>query len=231
MRSRELSNMRNTLFAVLGLSALDAFLSSAFAADQSALIHMLSEPTEQQQVLSAARRSIPLVQNPCPGAVFSIERRFVIYKQPTFDNSGTLGDGSWKQIVDEQGCGEHHTLNVWVSAQGPTNVSMVPLLPGSTRADPMLQKDGVQFAAQAAATVPGGREPNCQIGYVADTEFIAQENVTLQGAKGPSWRELWTLVSCTQKLLVPIHFIPDSTGTTISAGPSSAIRVVPLQAH
>jgi hypothetical protein len=229
MRSRDFRIERKALFGLFGLSAVVALSSSAIGADQSALIKMLSDPTEQQQVLSAARRSIPLVQNPCPSAVFSIERRFVIYKQPTFDNSGTLGDGSWKQIVDEQGCGEHHTLNVWVSAQGPTNVSMVPLLPGSTHADPLLQKDAVQFAAQAAATVPGGREPNCKIGYVADTEFIEQESVTLEGAKGPSWRELWTLVSCTQKMLVPIHFIPDSTGTTISAGPSSAIRVVPLK--
>ena len=104
----------------------------------------------------------------------------------------------------------------------------MPLLPGGTHADFVLQKDAVKFAVQALATVPGGREANCQIGYVADTEFVERENVTLPGAKGPSWRELWTLASCTQEMLVPIHFIPDSTGTSISAGPNTAIKVVPL---
>ncbi len=211
------------------MGVLDALVPRAIADDQSALIKMLSDPVEQQHVISAAGRSTVLMQNPCASAAFSIGKRFVIYKQPTFDNAGRLGDGSWKQTVDEQGCGERHILNVWVSAQGPTNVSMVPLLPGSTRADPILQTDAVQFAVRALATVPGGREPNCQAGYVADTQFIEQENVTLEGAKGPSWRELWTLASCTQKMLVPIHFIPDTTGTTISAGPGNAIKVIPLR--
>lgn len=229
MRPYYYRSRRSTFCAVFALGVLDTLLPRAIADDQSALINMLSDPAEQQHVISAAGRSPVLMQNPCTSAGFSIEKKFVIYKQPTFDSAGRLGDGSWKQTVDEQGCGEQHILNVWVSAQGPTNVSMVPLLPGSTHADPILQRDAVQFAVQALATVPGGREPNCRVGYVADTEFIEQENATLEGAKGPAWRELWTLASCTQKMLVPIRFIPDATGTTISAGPSSAIRVVPLK--
>jgi hypothetical protein len=76
---------------------------------------------------------------------------------------------------------------------------------------------------------PGGYDPNCKIGYVEDTEFVSQESTAVQGGREPPWRELWTLVSCVQKMQVPMLFIPDSTGTSISAGPNSAVKVIPLQ--
>jgi hypothetical protein len=203
--------------------------STAVGDDQTPLVKLLSDPTEQQHVISVAGRSTVILQNPCPTAQYTLEKKISFYKQPSFDSGSKLVDGAWKQVVDEEGCGVRRILNVLVFAQGQNNVSVVPLLPGTTRADAILQRDAVKFAVQAAATVPGGREENCQIGYVADTEFIEQESVTLEGAKGPSWRELWTLVSCTHKMQIPVHFIPDSTGTSISAGPNTAIKVIPLE--
>ncbi|MFI4866159.1 MAG: hypothetical protein ACHQDB_03525 [Steroidobacterales bacterium] len=105
-----------------------------------------------------------------------------------------------------------------------------PLPPGTTHADVALPKDAVKYALQALATVAGGREANCQLGYVADTEFLQQEEATAPGGKRPAWRELWTLASCTQKMLVPVHFIPDAAGTSVSVGPNTAIKVMPLTA-
>jgi hypothetical protein len=155
---------------------------------EAALAAVLSDPTEQQHVIGVAGRSTVILQNPCPTAQYALEKKISFYKQPSFDSSGKLVDGAWKQVVDEEGCGVRRILNVLVFAQGPNNVSVVPLLPGTTRADVILQKDAVKFAVQAATTVSGGREANCQIGYVAD-----------------------------------------SRGTSISAGPNTAIKIIPLE--
>jgi hypothetical protein len=213
-------------FASAGLCLLAAQV--AVGDDKAAFAKLLQDPLEQQHVISGAGRATVFLQNPCAEARFSIEGRFVPYKPLSFDGSGAIVSGAWKQVVDEQGCGASRILNVMVIAQGVGKLAVVPLLPGETRADPVLQHDAVKFAVQALATVPGGREPNCTVGYVADTKFLAQEGETLPGAKGPPWKEVWTLESCTQRMLVPMRFIPDSTGTTISAGPNKAIQIIPL---
>jgi hypothetical protein len=71
-------------------------------------------------------------------------------------------------------------------------------------------------------------EVNCGTAYVADTAFIKQDNSALPRAKEPPWRESWTIITCTRKIEVPIQFIPDATGTTISVGPNTAIKETPL---
>jgi hypothetical protein len=215
--------------AALAAPAAGESVPSARADDATAaVVKLLSDPTQQQQVVSAAGRSTVVLQNPCPTAQYSIEKKFIPYRPVSLDGTGQIVSGAWKQVVDQEGCGNKRVLNVLVWAQESKGLSTMPLLPGTTHADFVLQKDAVPYAVQALATVRGGREANCQVGYVADTQFVEQETTTLPGAKGPSWRELWTLESCTQKMLVPMHFIPDATGTSISAGPNTAIQVVPL---
>ena len=213
--------------AVLGL-LYGAVPSIACADDQPAVVKLMSDPTEQRHVMSAAAQSTVVLQNPCPTAQYSVEGKFIPYRPVNLDSTGKIASGAWKQVVVEQGCGIKRVLNVLVSVQDSNTVSIAPLLPGTTHADPILQKDAVRYAVQSLATVPGGREENCRIGYVANTEFVEEGSSTLPGAKGPSWRELWTLASCTQKMLVPVGFIPDPTGTTISARPNTAINVMPL---
>jgi hypothetical protein len=211
------------------LAAVCAFLSSAHAAeDDASFKKLIEDPHEQQHVITAAGRSTVFLQNPCADARFAIEKKFVPYQPASFDASGALVSGSWKQSVDEQGCGASRVLNVMVVSQGLGKLAVVPLLPGGTRADPILQQDAVKYAVRALATVPGGREPNCKVGYVADTEFLQEEGQAPPGANARAWKELWTLESCTQKMLIPMRFVPDSTGTSISAGPNTAIRIVPL---
>jgi hypothetical protein len=200
-----------------------------FADDSGLFAKLLSDPTEQQRVLDAAGRSSVVLQNPCATAQFRIGKKFVPYKPTSFDSNGAIVDGAWKQIVEAEGCGQTRLLNVLISVSGPNQLSTMPLLPGNTHADATLQKDAVKYAVTALAATPGGREANCPIGYVADTEYLTQDKDVLPGAKGPAWRELWTLASCTQKMLVPMHFIPDTTGTTISAGPNKEIKIVPLE--
>lgn len=205
------------------------FLSSqAFGDDKAAFAKLLEDPVEQQHVISGAARATVFLQNPCADARFSIEKKFVPFKPLSFDGAGSIVSGAWKQTVEERGCGTSRVLNVLVIAQGAGKLAVVPLLPGETHADPVLQQDAVKIAVQALAAVPGGREPNCTVGYVADTKFLEEGGQALSGAKGPPWKEVWTLESCTQKMLVPMRFTPDSTGTSISAGPNNAVQIVAL---
>jgi hypothetical protein len=223
------SDSMNTLYRRYVASISACVLSvQAFGDDHAALARLLDDPIEQQHVISGAGHATVFLQNPCADAHFSIEKKLVPYKPLSFDGSGIVASGSWKQIVAENGCGASRILNVMVMVQSAGKLAVIPLLPGSTHAEPLLQQDAAKYAVQALATVPGGREPNCTVGYVADTEFVGQEGQALPGAKGPAWKELWTLQSCTQKMLVPMRFIPDSTGTSISAGPNKAIQIVPI---
>jgi len=196
--------------------------------DEIAFDRLLNDTIEQQHVINAARRATVFLQNPCADARFSIENELRRYKPPSFDSSGKIVSGAWRQSVAEQGCGASRILNVMLIVQGDGKLAVFPLLPGGTHADPLLQHDAVKYAMQSLATALGGLEPNCTVMYVADTEFLAKEMQALPGAKSPPWKELWTLQSRTQKMLVPMQFIPDPTGTTISAGPNSEIQVVPL---
>ena len=219
---------RLTLVEFAILVALTMLSSFVFADDSGLFAKLLSDPAEAQRVISAAGRSTVVLQNPCPTAEFRVANKFVPYKPVSFDSTGAIVGGAWKEFVQAEGCGRTRLLNVLVSVEGPNKLATMPLLPGNTHADALLQKDAVKYAVMALAATPGGREADCQIGYVANTEYLAQEKEALPGAKGPPWRELWTLASCTQKILVPMHFILDSTGTTISAGPNKEIKVIPL---
>lgn len=194
------------------------------AADQTAFQKIVADPNVQQHVLAAARRSTVMLQNPCSGAEFTLLNDFAIYHPPTFDGAGAMIGGAWKQAVGEKGCGVGRLLNVLAWVPKPKTLGTAPLLPGRTRADPQLQKDAVGFAVIAT----GGREANCNIGYVADTTFLGQTGAPIAAGKGPPWREVWTLVTCTKKFEVPMQFIPDATGTTIVAGPHNAVKVSPL---
>lgn len=202
-------------------------------AEETAFSRMLSDPAGQKQVVRIAARSTVMLRNPCVDARFDVQKNFVIYKPPAFDARGAIVSGAWKAVVNENGCATSRVLNVMVWAQSPGSLASAPLLPGSTHADPTLQKDAVHYATLAASLASaqspsGAQERDCRSGYIADTSFVETEDITLQGAKGPSWRELWTLVGCTHRLLVPMHFVPDPTGTTISAGPPNAVKILPL---
>jgi hypothetical protein len=184
------------------------------ADDKADFFKMIADANEQKVVLNVAKQSGVVLGNPCPSASFTILNQFVSYRPMAFDSSGRPTEGAWKQSVAEKGCGQDRLLNVFLSI-GPNAIpAAMPLFPGTTRADPVLQKDAMPFAS-AAARWP---EQNCRAGFMENTEFLKETGEPLAGAKGKPWDELWTLTTCTKKALVTLHFIPDKTGTTINAG-------------
>jgi hypothetical protein len=193
--------------------------------DRAPFVRLLSDPAEQRQLLAAAARSQVMIQHPCADAHVRIEPRYVPMVQPTADESGAVIGGAWIQIISEQGCDETHTLNVLVTAQPDGKLAMMALLPGDTHAGPVLQRDAVPIAGQLLTTVERLRDPECKQLYISDTKFLAYEGDPLPQSKGPSWKELWTLETCKHVAILPMAFIPDATGTSISAGPGTAVQV------
>lgn len=62
-----------------------------------------------------------------------------------------------------------------------------------------------------------GKNEDCKVKYFAATEFVEQE-APIPGAKVSPWREQWTMVHYNKKLVIPLRFIPDATGTQVVAG-------------
>ena len=197
----------------------------AIAENNSGLSKFMSDPVEQQHVLEAAKRSTVIIQNPCPSTDFKILDKFTPVKPIAFDSSGKIIDGAWKQVVSAKGCGDDRLLNVFLAMDANTKAMKIfPILPGTTHTDLILQKDAVKYAVTAA----GGPEKGCNIGYISDTQFLQKVDKPMDGAKAPPWDELWTLVTCTKKAQVTMHFIPDKTGTTIAAGQPET-KIFPIE--
>lgn len=193
-----------------------AFANIAHADDNAAYTNFLNDPNLRQNIINAASRSTVILQNPCAEAQYRVATTPIVLKPMAFDASGGPVAGFLKYPVKEDGCGVTRILNVFVIVQGPRQVATVPYLPGSTRADPALQKDAVQYAANWAA-IAVGKNDDCKVKYIADTEFLEQE-AALPGAKVAPWREQWTQIQCHRKVTIPLRFIPDATGTQIVAG-------------
>jgi hypothetical protein len=208
-----MTHSRKLLLGILAAWCAGMPGAPAFAFDQAALGRVVADRAEQSHVLDTARRSSVFLHNPCRSARFELSKTVGIYHPPTFDGAGAPTSGAWRQGVREEGCGAHRLLNVLAFVKGPKTLVLAPLLPGTTHADPLLQRDGVHYAVLAA----GIPEKNCSIGYVADTQFQQSETPPATGGIGAPWKELWTLVSCARTVQISMRFIPDSTGTQIVA--------------
>lgn len=193
-----------------------AFTNPVRADDGTAYTTFLNDPNLRQNIINAASRSTVILQNQCAEAQYRVATAPMVLKPMAFDASGGPVAGILKYPVKEDGCGVTRILNVYVVVQGPRQVSAIPFLPGSTRADPVLQKNAVQYAVSWAVTKVG-KNDECKVKYFADTEFVEQEKPA-PGAKSAPWRERWTMIQCDKKLIVPLRFIPDATGTQIVAG-------------
>ena len=133
---------------------------------------------------------------------------------PVVSEAGTIVSGQWKEMTEGSACGESRIYNALVVY---TNGSprVLPLFPGHSHAGPLLQRDGVAYAAIGA-----GAEKSCTVD-VLETSLPDGEP---GGARLP-WNERWTVSACNKRSMVLMHFIPDATGTTIQVSPKETVAV------
>jgi hypothetical protein len=86
----------------------------------------------------------------------------------------------------------------------------IELLPGETKADPRLQRDAIQIAKAAAATVGA---TDCNKSWTTDTKAVE----AYKDEQTP-WVERWSFDVCGKPAVVEMSFLPgDGSGTSISA--------------
>jgi hypothetical protein len=153
----------------------------------------------------------------CPGATVEIADAPVRLEDPR--HRGAL----W-QPVRVEGCGRRSRLNMLVAPAPGGAASVMPLLPGTTAADPLLQREGLRLALMAAKD----RAPDCDRVAVNDTRAAdaAATGTAPGGGAARPWDEIWTLSACGRAFAVPVRFAPGRDGTEITVDPS-AVRPLP----
>jgi hypothetical protein len=130
--------------------------------------------------------------------------------------------GVWIDRVDIDRCGTTIAENMLVIVDRGT-MNIARLLPGTTKAGPLLQRDAMQ-PALAAATVKRDKAekagakpcPDREGVTVADTSFLRERIPIVNDAAGRmtagAWDETWIFLFCGQEIPVRIHFDGDGNG-------------------
>lgn len=148
---------------------------------------------------------------PCKGEPFKIKRLGYEVVQPILFGEGRVNpkSGVWMESVDMLVCGERKKTRYFVMAQNGAEPRMLLMLPGDSKADPMLQRDAMMYALIAVAsdekTKACNKRPN-----VVTTKYQSRDD------KSGAWVEDWTVDVCGSEKVVVMTFQPDKTGTTIS---------------
>ena len=187
------------------------------------LLPLLTTPEHRAALLRAARALDPPGTPACPDANYVTTGDIAILSPPRLDSAGKVVQGAWKESIRASGCGPERLLNAMTQVEPSGTLRTTPLLPGTTIADPQLQKDSVQYAAAGMGSLPAG----CNQGEVVDTRYIGLNGEPpgtrlAQGQAPRPWTELWTLAACGKMARVTMQFTPDATGTAIHATPASS---------
>lgn len=188
--------------------------SCAAAQDTTAKFREYTRGADYHRFVGQALSSLPApVFKRCPTLV-STQSQTTILKPISIGPNGLPNGGVWRLAFPVSGCGNDTVLNFFLSATADEKIHIAAGLPGATHADPILQRDSMLYAMIAAKA-----EKGCKEIYVTNTEFLQDVGQPAEGARGKPWDELWTLYACGKRPQVKMHFIPDKTGTTISASP------------
>jgi hypothetical protein len=150
---------------------------------------------------------------------------FQVLDPPRFaEGSDVPIAGVWMDRVDIDRCGAAVAENILVVAEEGA-VKFVRLLPGTTRASPLLQHDAMQPAISAAVVKKDNAEkagakpcPDQEGTTVSDTRFVRERVPIVNDPSGRmtagAWDETWTFLFCGREVPVQIYFDADGSGGT-----------------
>ena len=190
------------------------------------LAAFLTEQNEQNLVKSQALRDWNGAVVDC-GAPTLEGANVVIGVPPTFDKAGKPMSGEWRVITSLAGCGQSREFNLLYSFAPNGQMLRTGMLPGSSAADPILQRDALTHASTAMSRLT---PPGCQDIRYLDTAFDAfgPPGVGVPaGREARSWTEKWTIWACGVQGIVKLYFTPDARGTSISTRLGEMDKVAP----
>jgi hypothetical protein len=148
-----------------------------------------------------------------------------VLEPPRFAEDSTAPvAGVWIDRVDIDRCGTTIAENMLVIVDRGT-MSIARLLPGTTKAGPLLQRDAMQ-PALAAATVKKDKAERAGAKPCPDQEGVTVSNTSLLRERIPivndaagrmtagAWDETWMFLFCGREIPVLIHFDGDGNGGT-----------------
>ena len=205
-----------SMAALMSVLAIGRAWAQPPAADEARLKAFLDTTIYKQMVNKALASVPPTVFRRCP-ALLAASSKVTVLRPVAFGPDGHPAAGAWRQAFPVSGCGNDTTINLFFAATGTQTMNALVGLPGSTNADPVLQRDARHFATTAALAAAKG----CTAFVVTNTRFEAF-GVPSRGIPDPGperrlrpWFETWTLVGCGRTFAVPMDFLPDATGTQI----------------
>jgi hypothetical protein len=209
------------------LRAAALFVALAFAAKASAqevdaekFKAFLASPVNNNLVNQAVATLPPEIFARCatlraPGGKTSV------VKPITFSADGIPLSGEWMSRLPVAGCGNDTVINLLFSASSADGkIRTLVLAPGTTIASPPLQQDALSRANAGFES----RARDCPTSILTNTRFegfgIKDPPVPDPGPNAGRmrpWWETWTVKGCGKTIDVPLNFVPEATGATVSA--------------
>ncbi|HEY1544004.1 MAG TPA: hypothetical protein VGG01_16460 [Xanthobacteraceae bacterium] len=201
--------------------------------DTSTLLRQfISDPGYQAAVWNRARKQAAAMPDHCADVKAADEKVGIGIAAPVAFEKRNGRDfpssGAWIVHLNADACGTRRQLNVLTIAKAGGAVDLVPLYRGTTRADPVLQRDAT-LAALATGTVAANRADvkGCKSALVVDTRVVSidakPQPKVMPGRSPYAWHEIWTIDYCGRPFEAAIDFTPDPTGTGFNAHlPTSA---------
>ena len=215
-----------TRFVVLTLAAL--FISRAGLADSvpvpPELINYVNQPAHLKAVLDVIRAEA--AQIPICNPTKLKHSRLTTPGPVLFGANGQPSSGRWTETLTFDGCSQSGIFNVMTFVNRSWQIHTVGLLPGTTKADPLLQRDTMVYVARGFIAASGHNSVPPPAGWKLETSHII--DTTFDGFSGAPtvdarpgrnsrpWRENWTLLACNVPFILSLQFMPDATGTTFA---------------
>ena len=182
------------------------------------LVNYVKAPAHIKAVMDVIRAQATQIPNCIPT---NVKSSGLSASDPVkFGANGEPSGGGWRETRTVDGCSQSGIFNVMTFVDKSGQIHTVGLLPGSTGANPILQRDARQQAfAIVLGRAPAGCKP--ELWRIIDTAFVGFSGAPAfdvqPGQNSRPWNENWTVLACDVQIIVPLDFIPDATGTKIVA--------------
>jgi hypothetical protein len=193
--------------------------STSYADPGNPILAFAARPEHRQVITTTAVETFNKLQGCNDARVISYEplQSFPTFGPLAVDANGNLSSGVIRESVTVAGCGKQKLENI-MTLSDKGQLKSIAGLPGTSKADPVLAKDSMQYAYVGVMRKIG----QCKALQVIDTRFDDFEGPANPRAKsqkegGRPWQETWTLNACGMIVDSVLHFIPDEKGTAISA--------------
>jgi hypothetical protein len=215
---------RRSFERLIAMCVIAPFVAHAQTVDRDQFQMFLSTKFNKDLIVRALSGVPPEVFHTCPG-LGPIRSKVDVEESIRFGRDGVPIAGAWWERLPVQGCGNDTVLNIHFRAHGDGTIDTLLALPGTTRADPTLQRNAEQYALLGV----GARAQDCRQFYIRNTLFGGYGLKTPAGhdpgkdARFRAWWETWTVTGCGRSFDVLMEFMPDAKGTKV-VQPQGEIR-------